>query len=88
MPTYNYGDYVGMSPLCQARCKQYPDIDPMNSDDWEDAQHQWSYYSSTLVMQKCFDCNAIRPIPLHGYGTADQIHIMRTALLSSGFGKK
>lgn len=80
MPTiHNYGDYVGISPLCQARCMKYPDIDPMNPDDWEDAQHQWSYYSVICVMQTCFDCGTVRPIPLDGHAMEAQLFIMRTA---------
>lgn len=77
---YQYGDYAGISPLCQVRLRQYPDIDPMNSDDWEDAQHQWGYPGSTQVMQKCFDCGAARPIPLHGHHAEVQVFIMQTVL--------
>jgi len=49
---FKYGFFVGMSPLCNARIAQYPELEYVRSltpeqlrkapqGDLEDAQHQW-----------------------------------------------
>lgn len=82
---FKYGYFRGMSPLCAIRLREYPElrkpIDQMDRGELEDAQHQWAY-SGSRVMQPCFedDCQAVRPVPLHGYSQEDQGFILQTYL--------
>lgn len=79
----DYGDFAGMSPLCQVRISKYADsdnpIDPGNPADREDAQHQWAY-GHDRIMQECFEdgCEHVRPVPLHGYSEHAQVFIMQS----------
>jgi hypothetical protein len=81
---FKYGHFLGMSPLCAIRLREYPElrkpINEMDTEELEDAQHQWTYFSSSRVMQPCWedDCRAVRPVPMNGYATDDQNFILQT----------
>jgi hypothetical protein len=77
-----YRDYLGMSPLCQARLRRYPDIDPTDPADWDDAQHQWGYSGGDALLQACVEkgCDAIRPVPMHGLTLETQIFLLQQYL--------
>ena len=80
---FKYGYFIGMSPLCAVRLRDYPElqkpISEMDRGELEDAQHQWAYGGSR-VTQRCFevDCHAVRPVPMHGYSAEDQNFILLT----------
>lgn len=81
---FKYAYFRGMSPLCAIRLRDYPDlqkpISQMDHGELEDAQHQWAYGNTGAVMQRCFevDCQAVRPVPMHGYTAEDQNFILQT----------
>lgn len=73
-----------MSPLCAVRLRDYPELQKpiaeMDRGELEDSQHQWAYSLTSAVMQRCFedDCQAVRPMPMHGYSAEDQNFILLT----------
>lgn len=79
---FKYSYFVGMSPLCPSRLRDYPElrkpISEMDASEMEDAQHQWAYTCSSAVMQRCFesDCHAVRPVPMHGHSPENQNFIL------------
>lgn len=81
---FKYGYFVGTSPLCAIRLRNYPElrkpINEMDRGELQDAQHQWAYHAGSGVMQHCFeeDCAAVRPVPMHGYPPEDQNFILLT----------
>lgn len=87
---FKYGFFQGLDPVCRERIRQYPELAevatalregrPASKEDLEDLQHQWAYSAPVRVMQACFEegCDAIRPVPMHGYGGSDQVFILRT----------
>jgi len=93
---FKYGFFRGLDPVCQERIRQYPELAQVadavraglqaRREDVGDLQHQWVYPGSTRVMQSCFEagCDAVRPIPLHGYGEASQVLILRTYMNHKG----
>ena len=89
--TFKYGFFQGLSPICQARITEYPelayvaDLAPeqlhtADRDDLTDAQHQWAYSGTGVqLMQRCFEdgCGAVRPVPLHAYTDDARMFIMQ-----------
>lgn len=85
---YKYGFFTGLGPVCPGRVREYPELaavrdaspaqrQAMDPGDLEDAQHQWVYTSRTHVMQECYDCDAVRPVPLAGYPEEAQVFILQ-----------
>lgn len=93
---FKYGFFRDMDPVCPSRIRQYPELAdvaaavregrPADPEDLKDLQHQWAYSCSTRMMQRCFeeDCDAVRPVPFHGYSGEDQVAIMRFVMAQHG----
>lgn len=90
---FKYTHFTGMSPICRGRITEYPelayvrDLTPeqlrtADRGDLEDAQHQWviSYGArgrTSIPMQQCYDCPAVRPAPLEDYPEHDRMFILQ-----------
>jgi len=91
--TFKYEFFKGMSPVCPARTAEYADLayvaaltpeqlSTADRGDLEDAQHQWiesygQHGCTSVPMQRCYDCPALRPAPLAGYPEHDRMFILQ-----------